>query len=131
MFTGLRKQLGEYDTPAPFAMPTAASVMAQFHQVHGGVLTGHVSPLAERLHLRVEGPGLLLPTDRACNFPNGHAVISCAGCRNFVWPVAFPAPLSDAPLMLGQLGVCTVVYFNRAATTVWMGSSVCLRSNSS
>lgn len=33
MFTGLRKQLGEYDTPAPFAMPTAASVMAQFHQV--------------------------------------------------------------------------------------------------
>ena len=39
MFTSLRKDKGEYDSIAPFQMPTAASVMAQFHQVYSSSLS--------------------------------------------------------------------------------------------
>ena len=33
MFTALHKPQSEYDAPAPFAMPSYASVMSQFNQV--------------------------------------------------------------------------------------------------
>ena len=33
MFTALHRPTGEYDAPAPFAMPSYASVMSQFNHV--------------------------------------------------------------------------------------------------
>lgn len=35
MFTTLHKPLSEYDAPAPFAMPSYASVMGQFSAAAG------------------------------------------------------------------------------------------------